>query len=145
MKAILRAPELWLTSLIALPGLVYDIHHHGLALYGSWIIAVLAGLLPLLATGLVQGLLRIPKWPLWLQVLTGCLAGGLLVGYFYYYALLPPHLLDRVNGVIDEGRGNDIAIYDDESQNFAIIGAGAAVLSRLLGAVILRLGNRPSR
>lgn len=146
MKAILPAPELWLTPLIGLLVLTYYVHHHGLKLHGSWIVAVLAGVLPLLAMGVVQSLCRGLPWPAWAKIVAGCVvgcvAGGLLVGYVYYYVLMPPHLLD---GVIDEGRGDTIDLYNYQSSNFAIIGGGAALLSRLLAAVISGFLDRTSR
>ncbi len=130
---IVRSPELWLTPLIGLPVLSYYIHHHGLALYGSWIVCVLVGVVPLLAAGLVQSLARLLPWPVWARFLVACFAGGvagyLMLCHTYYYALFPHGLLD---GVIDESRGNVIALYNWQSGTFGIIGAGAAVLARLL-------------
>ena len=126
MKAILRAPELWLTPLIGLPLLVIYLHHQvGLQPLVKVVrLVVFAGILPLLLTGLVQSLFRALKWPAWAKILVGCMVGcvvgGLLVGYVYYYALMPPHLLDRVNGMIDEGRGDTIDLYNYQSSNLPL-------------------------
>ncbi len=143
---ILRAPELWLTPLIGLAVLTYFVHHHGLKLYGSWIVCVLAGVVPLLATGVVQGMFKLLPWPGWAQVLlscvVGCVVGYLILAFVYYHALFPPGLLD---GDIDEGRANDIALYNWQTDTFGTIGGGAAGLSALLGGLMSRLKRPASR
>ena len=136
----LRSAELWLTPLIGLPLLTIYMIPHDFKLAGQVAFAVFVGAIPLLATGVVQRLLRGLRWYGWAQVLAAGVVGCLAVSVCYYYALYPAEFAIPVT-TDAEGRGNDIALYNLQTQNFGIIGAVAGVASAVMAMVWRMVGR----
>ncbi len=140
-----RISELWLTPLIGLlllGPLIYHWRLHlsemaGPAFADGWRphfkadirFDIAIALIPLLVTACLQRLLRAVAGTSWLPILAAAVAGGVITGVFYYYALLPiPYDLK----ILEEGIGNDMTIFIDDIQCLGFLGGIATAASALV-------------
>jgi hypothetical protein len=150
------SPELWLTPLIGICLLAPMIWHwriplteYGWAIFGNhrWAhfkepvgLAAVAGVVPLFVTACLQRVLRAWKWHLVVQVIAALAVGYLAVYYFYYYALYPfPHWALAQ----DEGQADGLAIYESDIWALGVLGAVAALLSKVVTHWLTRRAGLP--